>query len=324
MGGLSPSTDPGARPAPAPRRLPPARVRPPVTGALFCIRQRPRLSIRHRSRAAFSARLFCIPCAPPPAPPPPARPPVSPPALARARPRLPGRLRALVACLAGTRSTLAAHFQFFFLREDQRETGADARLRPGPPAPSRLSRPLRVRPPAPPGPPALARVRPPVTGALFCIRQRPRLSIRHRSRADFSARLFCIHQRSPVYPAACAPAYLPCAPAACAPGLSALRPGRLRPRPICPAPRPPARSGRLSRRHALDPGGPFSVLFLERGSKGNGSDRIGPPPPSSQEAFPKEKEKKLNNRAAEPRAAGQGGFFRRATGKGKRSGVRAR
>ena len=198
MGGLSPSTDPGARPAPAPRRLPPARVRPPVTGALFCIRQRPRLFIRHRSRAAFSARLFCVPPAPAapgplaclaapgpgarfgvrcarfgvrPAPvayyrhalwrPSPAtgarfgtlhalwrpvaafhpaqepgglfRPallyPSTLPRLSRRlRPCLsalrPGRLRALVACLAGTRSTPAAHFQFFFLREDQGETGA--------------------------------------------------------------------------------------------------------------------------------------------------------------------------------------------------------
>ena len=93
------------------------------------------------------------------------------------------------------------------------------------------------------------------------------------------------------------------------PCLSALRPGRLRPRPICPAPRSPARSGRLSRRHALDPGGPFSVLFLERGSRRNGSDRIGPPPPSSQEAFPKEKEKKLNNRAAGPARQGKAAFF---------------
>ena len=74
-----------------------------------------------------------------------------------------------------------------------------------------------------------------------------------------------------------------------------------------PAPRPPARSGRLSRRHALDPGGPFSVLFLERGSKGNGSDRIGPPPTSSREAFTKEKDEKAEQ-LSRPRAAGRGGL----------------
>lgn len=79
------------------------------------------------------------------------------------------------------------------------------------------------------------------------------------------------------------------------------------PLPICPAPRPPARSGRLFRRHALDPGGPFSVLFLERGSKGNGSDRIGPPPTSSREAFTKEKDEKAEQ-LSRPRAAGRGGL----------------
>ena len=197
----------------------------------------------------------------------------------------PGPPACLAACPRARPAPAPSRFQFFFLRGDQRETGADARLRPGPPAPSRLSRPLRVRPPAPPARLPPARVRPPVTGALFCIRQRPRLSIRHRSRAAFFARLL-------LYPA-CAPARLlpPVCLARCA--SVRLRPARLLP-PV------------------------FSPFFL----KGTRADM--PAAPFFPRGFSKGKGEKTEQSGRRPRAAGQGGFFRRATGKGKRSGVSAR
>ena len=216
MGGLSPSTDPGARPAPAPRRLPPARVRPPVTGALFCIRQRPRLFIRHRSRADFSARFFCVPPAP-----------AAPGPLACLAAPGPGARFGVRCARFGVRPAPVAYYRHALWRLAAAKSGTGA-----------------------------GRTFPP--GSFVSIN---------------------------------APPFIP--PPA--------------PLPICPAPRPPARSGRLSRRHALDPGGPFSVLFLERGSRRNGSDRIGPPPTSSREAFTKEKDEKAEQ-LSRPRAAGRGGL----------------
>ncbi len=224
MGGLSPSTDPGARPAPAPRRLPPARVRPPVTGALFCIRQRPRLFIRHRSRAAFSARLFCVPPAP-----------AAPGPLACLAAPGPGARFGVRCARFGVRPAPVAYYRhaLWRLAAAKSGTGAGRTFPPGsfasplrlPPRPARLSRRHAL------WRPVRALWRPARPGRLLPARALASGSgeIRHRSRADFSARLFCIHQRSPVYPAACAPAYLPCAPAACA-LWSPVSPARARPR----------------------------------------------------------------------------------------------
>lgn len=183
MGGLSPSTDPGARPARSP-------VPPPGTGA--------RPSACHRRALLYPA----APAAFHPAQEPggllrPAL--LRPPCACRPRPARLSRRHALWRPAAAP-----SRFQFFFLRGDQRETGADARLRPA-----------RLRP---------ARLLPPVFSPFFL----------KGTRAD-----------------------MPAAP------------------------------------------------FFPRG-------------------FSKGKGEKTEQSGRRPRAAGQGGFFRRATGKGKRSGVSAR
>ena len=199
----------------------------------------------------------------------------------RRRPRPPA---CLAACPRARPAPAPSRFQFFFLRGDQRETGADARLRPGPPAPSRLSRPLRVRPPAP-GPPA--------TGA--------RPSACHRC-----ALLY------PAAPAAFHPAQEPGGLLRPASFVSRLRPARLLP-PVCLA---RCASVRLRPARLLPP--VFSPFFL----KGTRADM--PAAPFFPRGFSKGKGEKTEQSGRRSRAAGQGGFFRRATGKGKRSGVSAR